>query len=157
MKCLLPTALGLTLIVNSMPVAGTDQYAFANQQADATAGLYFSVPLGGKHTEKQKFEYGFSLRFNNQYNRYDGSRINGAGYSLEPLKLAFGKDGFNNLSLNGQNVLTMRDGRLTVEGNSEDEDAGVPNWVWWTAGIVVVSAAGVAAAASSIEFGKNNN
>ncbi|PCJ35848.1 MAG: hypothetical protein COA93_02550 [Alphaproteobacteria bacterium] len=155
-----------TLIVSfaALPVhAYEGQYsAFNNNnglRSGINAGFRLRIPFGPTKKYDDKVKYGFQLNlrreFNNNvgWNNY-GYMTTSQSFNAEIMSLNFSENGFNGLSLAGQQTLIYKNGVL-MAAEGEDKEGGGNGWL--IVGGVVLLVAGGAAIATKDMFKADRN
>ena len=93
------------------------------RQASTTAGLYLTIPLGGRGLSRLQapFHYGFAVRTHLTYRSQAGIPVGGTQYRVEALNLRFGKHGFEALS-SGEFHWLRRGGPSTLYAKDGDNN-----------------------------------
>jgi hypothetical protein len=117
---------------------------------DVSAIVNFRIPLGASLDGKDHVpSFGFMVQRQFQFNdplyeTMSASFRNSTSLTADMMDLRFSMDGkIHSFDVGGFNALRFKT-RLNAAADG-DEGGGVPNWVWWVGGTVVVAAVAYAA------------
>jgi len=136
-----------TLVVSfaTLPVQAYEgQYsAFDNQsglRSSINAGFRLSIPFGPTKKSEDIVKYGFQINLRHEFNKNVGwtdySHMPATrAFNTEIIALNFSEDGFNGLSLAGQQTLIYKNGVLMAAEGNDKKGSGKG---WYIAGGVVL-------------------